>query len=71
MDTSYLQGHIRELDYAISMAVQSYAQIEGMKAENAGRLARGEALAYNEQAFLDVAAENGMSHNQSITRHFI
>lgn len=71
MDTSYLQVHIRELDYALSMAVQSYAEINGMIAENQSRISKGESPAYTENDFMDVAVRNGMTHNQSIERHLI
>ena len=69
MDTSYLEAHIKGLDYAISMAIQSYAEIEGMKAENQVRLSRGEAPAYGEDAFFNIAGKNDMNQNASITRH--
>lgn len=69
LDTSRLEYHLQANDYAISMAVQTYAEIEGMKAVNAQRLANGEPLAYDEKSFLDIAINNGMNHNDSITRH--
>jgi len=69
MDTEALRVSIQELDYAISMAMQTYAEIEGMKAENAQRLANGQSIAYTHEDFVGVASSNGMNHNASAKRH--
>ena len=64
-----IEDALRQHDYAISMAVLTYAQIEGMKAENKQRELNGESMAYGYKEFEQVACDNQMTHNDSITRH--
>lgn len=60
--------HLRELDYGISMAVQIMIRALGMHAENQYRLARGETIAYAEDAFEKLIEETGMHHNSILKR---
>ena len=52
--------------YVIAMAACAMAEIAGMQAANNERAARGEAMAYNEQAFMDVPNRHGIHHNAVI-----
>ncbi len=49
-----------------SQAVCALAEIEGMKAENQGRLHRGESIAYNDEAFFAIVDKFGLNHNRVI-----
>lgn len=49
--------------YVFAQSVAALAEIEGMKAANAERMSRGEALAYNEAAFFKIHAQYGIHHN--------
>ena len=53
--------------YIFAQSVCAMADIAGMQAENQSRLHRGEAIAYAEQAFLDVINRYGISHNAVIS----
>lgn len=64
-----IEDALRQHDYLISMAMLTYTQIEGMKAENKQREAQGKSIAYTYEDFEKVAIENGMNHNDSIERH--
>jgi hypothetical protein len=53
--------------YIMAMAACAMAEVAGMQAENQARAHRGEATAYNEQAFNDVISRNGIHHNAVLT----
>lgn len=52
--------------YIFAQAVCALAEIEGMKAENADRAAKGYAQAYPEKAFFDIPEKHGIHHNAVI-----
>jgi hypothetical protein len=49
--------------YVIAMAACVTAETAAMQAENQQRSHRGEAVAYNEQAFTDLINRYGIHHN--------
>ena len=49
-----------------AQVVCATAEIEGMKALNVYRESRGETIAYDENAFVDVPDKYGISHNAVI-----
>lgn len=49
--------------YIFSQSICALAEIEAMKALNTYRESRGETIAYDEEAFLDVPDKYGISHN--------
>ena len=49
--------------FIFSQVACALAQIEGMKVMNTERERNGLALAYDEQAFLDVPIQYGITHN--------
>ena len=49
--------------YIMAMAACAMAEIAGMQAENQQRAHRGEAVAYAEDAFSDIANKHGIYHN--------
>ncbi len=49
-----------------SQIVCAMAEIEGMKAENHGRVHRGEAIAYVDEDFFGIVDKFGLSHNRVI-----
>ena len=53
--------------YVVAQSVEAFAEIQGMIALNQYRMARGETIAYDEEAFLKVPESHGISHNQTIT----
>lgn len=50
--------------YVFAQSVAALAAIEGSKAANVERERNGYALAYDEGAFADIAADFGITHNQ-------
>lgn len=52
--------------YVFAQTVSAMAEIEAMKALNTERERNGHALAYSEEAFLQVIDRYGISHNQVI-----
>ena len=66
-----LEHHLKELSYTMAMHALTLAEIAGMKAANDQRIADGQTIAYNEQAFIDTAVNNGMTHNAVVSRHEI
>lgn len=54
------------LAFVISQAAVLMATVAGMQAENQYRLARGETIAYAEQAFVDAIAQSGCGHHAVI-----
>ncbi len=71
METWQLEHHLKELSYTMSMHALTIAEIEGMKAVNQSLLAQGGNIAYTQEDFINVAENNGMTHNDVITRHQI
>ena len=53
--------------YINSQTAAMQAEVEGMKAMNTERDRNGLALAYGEDAFMNVAARYGLTHNQVIS----
>lgn len=49
--------------YVFAQTVCALAEIEGMKAENMQRQFKGEAMAYDEAAFVGVIDKYGIHHN--------
>jgi len=50
--------------YVMAQSVAAMATIEGMKAENRKREARGDTLAWNKESFDSVIENYGLGHNQ-------
>lgn len=56
--------------YIFSQSVSLMAEIEGMKAANADREARGLAQAYGEEAFVEVRAASMISYGNAVIKFF-
>jgi hypothetical protein len=54
----------QQVAYIQAQAVCAQAEIEGMKATNQIRISLGQSLAYDEDAFFNVPARYGITHNQ-------
>lgn len=52
--------------YVSAQSAAMLAELEGMKAANREREARGEAMAYGEDAFMALAGRFGVNHNAVI-----
>lgn len=52
--------------YIMAQAASAMIEAIGMAAENLQRDRRGEAIAYNEQAFTDLILKYGIYHNATI-----
>ena len=61
---------LKELDYGLSMSVQTLVRAMGMQAENQQRIHRGESIAYPEEAFSKLIEDNGIHHNAILTRWY-
>ena len=53
--------------YIQSQSACALIEMEAMKAENTYREMRGETIAYNEKAFLDLIERYGIHHNAVIS----
>ncbi len=62
------RNDLKELDYGITMAVQTLVEAMGMQAENQRRLSNGFGLAYTEEQFKDLINNNGVHHNGCLAR---
>ena len=60
---SYDVQAMQHVAYMIAQTVAAWAIIESMKAANTERMCRGEALAYNEDAFAQIPDQYGLHHN--------
>ena len=58
---------MRQVAYVMSQVVCAYAEIEAMKAENAYRERRGEAIAWDHPAFMAIPDKYGLGHNDVLT----
>lgn len=54
----------QKIAYINSQTVCAQAELSGMEAENAQREHRGESMAYDEDAFMDIPVKYGITHNQ-------
>jgi len=50
-----------------TQVVCALAEIEGAKALNIWRESRGESIAYDEEAFLEIPKKYGLGHNEVLT----
>jgi len=55
-----------KIAFVNSQTAAMLAELEGMKAMNIERMRNDYALAYGEQAFVDLPVRFGLSHNQVI-----
>ena len=63
-----MQDHIaKQLVFAFVGCTRSLITAFGMVAENQYRANCGNQIAYDEEAFLKVIEENGLTHNQAVT----
>jgi hypothetical protein len=53
-----------QLTRTLALAASALIECEAMKAANAEREARGEALAYGEESFRKLQTDNGLGWNQ-------
>lgn len=53
--------------YVMAQTICALAEIEGMKAENAGRADKGMAQAYGHESFVGVIDKYGIHHNGVMT----
>ena len=60
--------HLQELDYGITIAVNTMVTAMGMQAENERCKYKGESLTYNEGHFQELIEKNGVHHNNILTR---
>lgn len=57
----------QKVAYVFAQSVSALAEIEGMKALNKEREAKGYALAYGEDAFFEVPNKYGIHHNAVVS----
>jgi len=53
--------------YIMAMAIGGLIEAMGMQAENQNRIARGEMIAYDDEAFQKVVDNRGLHHNSILT----
>lgn len=63
-----MEQDLKNLDYAITMAVNTLVTALGMHWENVQREQNGLSLAYDEKAFEDLLNDNKCHHNAVIER---
>ena len=64
------RSDLAELDYGATINLNAFIRALGMHAENQRRLQNGEAIAYGEDDFNRIIEENGITHNNAITRWY-
>jgi hypothetical protein len=63
-----MQEHIaKQLVLALAGCTRALITSFGMMAENQYRMNCGNQIAYDEEAFLKLIEENGLTHNQAVT----
>lgn len=60
--------HLQEHAYQFGEAIAAFIEVQGMIAENQVRSRKGEAPAYDEKAFNEVAVKYGMEYNALIDK---
>ena len=58
---------MQNIAYVITQMTSAMIELEAMKAANTTRSIQGEALAYSEQAFVELIDKYQLSHNAVIT----
>lgn len=67
MNEQTLREHAKQFNEAVSALIE----LEAMKAENTEREQRGESLAYNEEAFMNLLGEYNLGHNLNIHKSLL